>query len=54
MALGLDLSACPGCSINRAKPERAFLIDMSLLRLSAGSFAHKGQHAMTGRGMLAA
>src|ERR1700730_5123309 len=30
--------AFPGCSIIRAKPKRAFLIDISLLRVSAGSF----------------
>src|SRR5712664_1089693 len=35
MALDLDLVCFPGCSIIRAKPKRAFLIDMSLLRLSA-------------------
>jgi hypothetical protein len=54
MALGLDLVCLSGCSIIRAKPKRAFLIDMSLLRLSAGSFAQKDQHAATGGGTLAA
>jgi hypothetical protein len=43
-----------GCSIIRAKPERAFLMDMSLLLLSAGSVAQRDQHAATGVGTLAA
>lgn len=53
MAVGMDL-VFPGCSIIRAKPKRAFLIDISLLRLSARSFTKKDQHVATGGGMLAA
>src|SRR5882757_1187487 len=54
MALGMDLVCLSGCSIIRAKPKRAFLVDISLLRLSARSFAQRDQDAATGCWMLTA
>jgi hypothetical protein len=50
----LNLVCLSGCTIIRAKSERAFLMDIGLLRLSARSLAQKDQHTATGCRMLAA
>jgi hypothetical protein len=53
MALDVALLCFPGCSIVGAKPERAILIDISMLPRSARNLAKKDQHAATGGGLAA-